>query len=69
MCKKKAVEEYVVPLCQDNKFTICAAEDNGTSPLRRPVIIFTLCKNATSQLPTITALYGTRAAVSLQTSS
>jgi hypothetical protein len=56
-----------VPLCQDNKYTICAAEDNDASPSRRPFIKFHLCKNAKSQTPTIKALYNTRAAVSLIT--
>jgi hypothetical protein len=56
-----------VPLCQDNKYTICAAEDKDASPSRRPFIKFHFCKNATSQTPTITALYDTRAAVSLIT--
>jgi hypothetical protein len=63
--KKKSVKESVVPLCQDNIFTICAVEDNDASPSRRPSIKFHLCKNATSQTPTITALYNTGAAVSL----
>jgi hypothetical protein len=65
--EKKAVEQSVVPLCQNNKYTICAAEDNDAGPLRRPFIKFHLCKNATSQTPTITALYDTGAAVSLIT--
>jgi hypothetical protein len=67
IAEKKAVEESVVPLCQDNKFTICAAEENDASPSRRPIIKFHLLKNATLQLPTITALYDTGAAVSLIT--
>jgi hypothetical protein len=65
--EKKSVEESVVPLCQDNKYTICAAEDNDASPSRIPFIKFHLCKNATSQMPPITALYYTGAAVSLIT--
>jgi hypothetical protein len=67
IAEKKAVKESVVPLYQDNKFTICAAEDNDASPSSRPFIKFHLCKNATSQTPTITALYDTGAAVSLIT--
>jgi hypothetical protein len=67
IAEKKAVEESVVPLCQDNKYTICAAEDDDASPSRRPFIKFHLRKNATSQTPTITALYDTGAAVSLIT--
>jgi hypothetical protein len=67
IAEKKAVEQSVVPLCQNNKYTICAAEDNDASPLRRPFIKFHLSKNATSQTPTITALYDTGAAVSLIT--
>jgi hypothetical protein len=65
--EKKAVEASVVPLCQKNKYTICAAEDDDASPSRRPFIKFHLKKNATSQTPTITALYDTGAAVSLIT--
>jgi hypothetical protein len=67
IAEKKAVEESVVPLCQDNKFKICAAENNNASPSRRPFIKFNLCTNATSQSPTITALYDTGDAVSLIT--
>jgi hypothetical protein len=67
IAEKKAVEASVVPLCQKNKYTICAAEDDDASPLRRPFIKFHLQKNATSQTPTITALYDTGAAVSLIT--
>jgi hypothetical protein len=67
IAEKKSVEESVVPLCQDNKYTICVAEHNDASPSRRPFIKFHLCKNATSQTPTITALYDTGAAVSLIT--
>jgi hypothetical protein len=52
-------------LCQKNKYTICAAADNDASPSRRPFIKFYLRKNATSQTPTITALYDTGAAGSL----
>jgi hypothetical protein len=65
--EKKAVEQSVVPLCQKNKYIICAAADNNASPLRRSFIKFHLCKNATSQMPTITALYDTGAVVSLIT--
>jgi hypothetical protein len=67
IAEKKAVKESVVPLCQDNKYTICAAEDDDTSPSGRPFIKFHLRKNATSQTLTITALYDTRAVVSLIT--
>jgi hypothetical protein len=67
IAEKKAVKQSVVPLCQDNKYTICAAEDNDASPSCRPFIKFHICKNATSQTPTITALYDTGAAVSLIT--
>jgi hypothetical protein len=67
IAKRKAFEQSVVPLCQKNKYTICAAADNDPSPLRRPFIKFHLPKNATSQTPTITALYNTGAAVSLIT--
>jgi hypothetical protein len=67
VAEKKAVEASVVPLCQDKKYTICSAEDNDASPSRRPFIKFHLRKNATSQKPTITALYFTGAAVSLIT--
>jgi hypothetical protein len=67
IAEKKAVEQSVVPLCQDNKYTICAAEDNNASPSRRPFIKFHLRKKATSQTPTIMALYNTGAAVSLIT--
>jgi hypothetical protein len=65
VAQKKAVEASVVPLCQDKKYTICSAEDNDASPWRRLFIKFHLRKNATSQTPTITALYDTGAAVSL----
>jgi hypothetical protein len=44
IAEKKAVEESVVPLCQDNKYTICAAEDDDASPSRRPFIKFHLQK-------------------------
>jgi hypothetical protein len=54
-------------LCQKNKYTICAAEYDDASPSRRPFIKFHLQKNATSQTPTITALYDTGAAVRLIT--
>jgi hypothetical protein len=67
IAEKKTVEESVVPLCQDNKFTICGAEDNDASPSRRPFIKFHLLKNATAQSPAITALYDTGAALSLIT--
>jgi hypothetical protein len=67
IAEKKSVEESVVPLCQDNKYTICAEEVDDASPSRRPFIKFHLCKNATSQTPTITPLYDTGAAVSLIT--
>jgi hypothetical protein len=67
--EKMAVEASVVPLCQDNNYTICAAQDDEASPSRRPFIKFHLLKNATSQTPTITALYDTGAAVSLITQS
>ena len=65
--EKMAVEASVLPLCQENKYTICAAQDDDASPSRRPFIKFHLLKNATSQTPTITALYDTGAAVSLIT--
>jgi hypothetical protein len=65
IAEKNAVKESVVPLCQANKYTICAAEDDDASPSRRPFIKFHLQKNAMSQTPTITALYDTGAAVSL----
>jgi hypothetical protein len=64
-----AVEASVLPLCQENKYTICAAQDDDASPSRRTFIKFHLRKNATSQTPTITALYDTGAAVSLITPS
>jgi hypothetical protein len=67
IAKKKAVKASVVPLCQNNKYTICAAEDEDASPSGRPFIKFHLQKNATSQTPTITALNDTGAAVSLIT--
>jgi lipoprotein signal peptidase len=67
IAEKKAVEVSVVPLCQKNKYTICSADDDNASPLRRPFINLHLQKNATSQMPTITALYNTGAAVSLIT--
>jgi hypothetical protein len=51
------------------KYTICAAEDKDTSPSFRPFIRYHLHKNATSQTPTITALYHTEAAVSLITAA
>jgi hypothetical protein len=53
-----------MPLYQNNKYTICAAQDDDASPLRRPFIKFHLLKT-----PTITALYDTGAAVSLITLS
>jgi hypothetical protein len=65
--KKMAVKASILPLCQENKYTICAAQDDYASPSRRPFIKFHLRKNATSQTPTITALYDTGAAVSLIT--
>jgi hypothetical protein len=67
IAEKKAVKASVMPLCQKNKYTICAAQDDNASPSRRPFIWFHLQKNATSQTPTITALYDTGAAVSLIT--
>jgi hypothetical protein len=69
VAEKMAVEASVMPLCQNNKYTICAAQDDDASPLRRPFIKFHLRKNATSQTQTITALYDTGAAVSLITPS
>jgi hypothetical protein len=63
--EKMAVEASVLPLCQENKYTICAAQEDDASPSRRPFIKFRLRKNATSQTPTITAQYDTGAAVSL----
>jgi hypothetical protein len=48
IAEKKAVKQSVVPLCQKNKYTICAAADNDASPSHRPFIKFHLCKNATS---------------------
>jgi hypothetical protein len=65
VAEKMSVEASVMPLCQKNKYTICAAQDDDASPLRRPFIKFHLRKNATSQTPTITALYDTGAVVSL----
>jgi hypothetical protein len=44
IAEKKAIEESVVPLCQKNKYTICAAEDDNASPSRRPFIKFHLKK-------------------------
>jgi hypothetical protein len=67
VAEKKALKASVVPLCQNKKYTICAAEDDDASPSRRPFIKFHLRKNATSQTPTITALFDTGAAVSLIT--
>jgi hypothetical protein len=67
--EKMSVESSVLPLCQENKYTICAAQDDNASPSRRQFIKFDLRKNATSQTPTITALYNTGAAVSLITPS
>jgi hypothetical protein len=67
IAETKALEQSVVPLCQKNKYTICAAADNDASPSRRPFIKFHHRKNATSQTPTIRALYDTGAAVSLIT--
>jgi hypothetical protein len=67
IAKKKAVEQSGGPLCQKNKYTICAAADNDASPSRRPFIKFYLCKNATSKAPMITALNDTGAVVSLIT--
>jgi hypothetical protein len=64
-----AVKASVLPLCQENKYTICAAQDDDASPSRRPFIKFHLRKNATSQTLTITDLYDTGAAVSLITPS
>jgi hypothetical protein len=69
VAEKMAVKASVLPLCQDNKYTICAAQDDDAIPSRRPFIKFHLWKNATSQTPTITALYDTGAAVSLITPS
>jgi hypothetical protein len=69
VAKKMAVKASVLPLCQENKYTICAAQDDDASPSRRPFIKFHLRKNVTSQTPTITALYDTGAAVSLITPS
>jgi hypothetical protein len=69
VAEKMAVEASVMPLCQKNTYTICAAQDDDASPSRRPFIKFHLQKNATSQMPTITALYDTGAAVSLITPS
>jgi hypothetical protein len=56
IAEKKDIEASVVPLCQKNKYTICAAEDDDASTSRRAFIKFHLRKNATSQTPTITAL-------------
>jgi hypothetical protein len=67
VARKIEVEASVLPLCQENKYTICAAQDDDTSPSRRPFIKFHLRKNATLQTPTITALYDTGASVSLIT--
>jgi hypothetical protein len=69
VAEKMAVEASVLPLCQENKYTICAAQDDDASSSRRPFIKFHLRKNATSQTPTITSLYDTGAAVSLITPS
>jgi hypothetical protein len=69
VAEKMAVEASVMPLCQNNKYPICAAQDDDASPSRRPFIKFHLRKNTTSQTPTITALYDTGAAVSLITPS
>jgi hypothetical protein len=67
VAEKPVVEDSALLLCLDNKYTISAAEDKDASPSRRPFIKFHLRKNATSQMPTITALYDTGAAVSLIT--
>jgi hypothetical protein len=67
--EKMAVEASVMPLCQNNKYTICAAQDDDARPSHRPFIKFHLRKNATSQTPTIKALYDTGAEVSLITPS
>jgi hypothetical protein len=67
VAEKIDVEASVLPLCQGNKYTICATQDDDASPSRRPFIKFHLRKNAKSQTPTITALYDTGAAVSLIT--
>jgi hypothetical protein len=67
VAEKMSVKASVLPLCQNNKYTICAAQDDNASPSRRPFIKFHLWKNAMSQTPTITAHTG--AAVSLITPS
>jgi hypothetical protein len=69
VAEKMAIKASVLPLCQENKYTICAAQDDDASPSHRPFIKFHLRKNATLQTPTITALYDTGAAVSLITPS
>jgi hypothetical protein len=69
VAEKMSVKASVLPWCQNNKYTICAAQDVDASPLRRPFIKFHLWKNATSQMPTITALYDTGAAMRLITPS
>jgi hypothetical protein len=63
--EKIAIKASVMPLCQNNKYTICGAQDEDASPSCRPFIKFHLWKNATSQTPTIKALYDTGAGVSL----
>jgi hypothetical protein len=69
VAEKMAVEASVLPVCQENKYTICAAQDDDASSSSKPFIKFLLRKNATSQTPTITSLYDTGAAVSLITPS
>jgi hypothetical protein len=69
VAEKMSVEASVLPLCQENKYTVCAAQDDDPSPLRRSFIKFHLWKNKTSLTPTITALYDTGTAVSLITPS
>jgi hypothetical protein len=64
VAKKLDVEESALLNCE-NKYTVCEAENEVASPSPRPFIKFHLRKNATSQTPTITALYNTGAAVSL----
>jgi hypothetical protein len=63
VAKKDGVKSLDLLQCCENKFTVCEAENNDASPSRRPFIKFHLKKDATSQSPTITALYDTGAAV------
>jgi hypothetical protein len=67
VAKNLDVKDSALIMCEKFKYTVCEAENEDASPSRRPFIKFHLRKNATSQTPTITALYDTGAAVSLIT--